>query len=119
MPLLAAVPILVSLGTMLAAIGKWLLEMAFVYGRKVAFFGVAVSLFFGALYGVSTALFATFNAIGGSTYFANVSPYLGLVTAIFPSNFIQLSSLIITIEFQIFFWTWAMKVLDLKVHFFG
>ncbi len=119
MPLLAAVPILISFATMIAAIGKWALEMAFVYGRKVAFFSIAVGLFFAVLYTVSTALFATFNGIGGSTYFANVSPYLGLVTAIFPSNFIQLSSIIMTIEFQIFFWRWAMKVLDLKVSFFG
>jgi len=112
-------PILFSLAAMLASIGKWFLEIAVVYGKKIAFFSVAVSLFFAILYTVSTALFATFNEIGGSNYFASVSPYLGLVTAIFPGNFLQLSSLIMSIEFQIFFWRWAMKVLDLKVNFFS
>ncbi len=116
---LFAIPVLVSVATAVVTIATWLLEMAIVYGKKIAFFGIAVSLFFGILYTVSTFLFAAMTEVSGSTYFSNVTPYLTLVYAIFPSNFVQLSSLIISIEFQIFFWRWAMKVLDLKVNFFG
>lgn len=116
---LAALPVLIAIATMIAAAGKWIFELAIVYGKKVVFFGVVVGLFFSVLYGVSTALFASFDALGGSSYFANVSPYLGLATAVFPANFLPIAALIISIEFQIFFWRWAMKVLDLKVNFFG
>jgi len=116
---LPAVPVLLSVASILTAIGKWLLEMALMYGRKIAFYAVVVGLFFSSLYAVSTALFATFNSVSGSSYFANVSPFLTLAGSIFPSNFVPLASLIISIEFQIFFWRWAMKVLDIKVNFFG
>lgn len=116
---LPAVPVLIGIATTLGAIGKWLLEMAIMYGRKIAFYAVVVGLFFGSLYGISTAVFATFDSISGSSYYQNISQDLVLLTAIFPSNFLSLASLILSIEFQIFFWRWAMKVLDIKVHFFG
>jgi len=116
---LPAVPVLVSVASMLSAIGAWLLEMAVMYGRKIAFYSVVVALFFGTLATISTAVFATLNSISGSSYFAQASPYLGIAAGIFPSNFIALASLIVAIEFQIFFWRWAMKVLDIKVNFFG
>ena len=112
-------PVVIGIWAALSAIGAWILEMAILYGKKIAFYTVVVGLFFTVLYTVSTALFATLGAASGSSYFASVSPYLTLVYSVFPSNFVQLSALIITIEFQIFFWRWAMKVLDLKVNFFG
>jgi len=111
-------PLVIGVWATLTLIAKWLLEMALMYGKKIAFF-VVVSLFFSVLYAVSTFLFSTVVLASGSSYFASVSPYLTVAYSIFPSNFIQLSSFIITIEFQIFFWRWAMKVLDLKVNFFG
>lgn len=114
-----ALPVLVGIGAILASIGSWAVEMALMYGRKIAFYSVAVGLFFTILYTVSTAVFATFDALSGSSYFSNVSGYMQLVTAVFPTNFLSVASLIISIEFQIFFWRWAMKVLDIKVNFFG
>lgn len=114
-----ALPVLIGIGAILASIGKWFVEMALMYGRKVAFYSIAVSLFFAILYTVSTAVFATFDSLSGSSYFANISPYTQLVAAVFPSNFLSVAALMISIEFQIFFWRWAMKVLDIKVNFFG
>lgn len=116
---LPAVGVLLSIAGILGAIGKWLMEMAFIYGRKIAFYAVVVGLFFSSLYAVSTAVFATMDAIGGSAAFVNASQYLTLAFNIFPGNFLALANLIISIEFQIFFWRWAMKVLDIKVNFFG
>lgn len=116
---LPAVPVLLGIGSTLFAIGKWLLEMALMYGRKIAFYAVVVAIFFSSLYTVSSALFATFNAVSTSSYYQNVAPYMSLASAVFPSNFLALAALAVSIEFQIFFWRWAMKVLDIKVSFFG
>jgi len=116
---LPALPILFGIVTTLSVIGKWLVEMAVMYGRKVAFFTIVVSLFYASLYVISSALFGALNLVPVSSYTGNAYPYFTIAIAIFPSNFTAISALVISIEFQIFFWKWANKVLNLKVDFFG
>lgn len=116
---LPAVGIIVALSSILTAIAKWIVEMAVMYGKKIAFYSIVVALFFASLYAVSSIVFSALETATASQSYAQVAQYFSLLVTIFPSNFYALASLIITIEFQIFFWRWAMKVLDIKVSFFG
>ena len=113
------VPVLVAISTAVIAVAKWMLEFIILYGKKIAFYAIAVGLFFSALYIVSSALFLIVDSAGASSYFSSVAPYLTLATAILPSNFLAISALVISIEFQIFVLRWSMKVIDLKVDFFS
>lgn len=119
MPLPIAVPVLMAVAGSLSVFGKWIIEIVFLYGRKVAFFAIAIAMFFAVLYAVSTAVFATISSINAAARLSAVSNYLNLLSSVFPSNFFSISALLIAIEFQVFFFRWAIKVLDIKVHFFG
>jgi hypothetical protein len=115
-PALAFIPWLISF---LTAIGAWIAEMVLMYGKKLAFFSVIVSMFFGTLYTISSTVFAAFDGLAGSAAFGALLSHASILTSIWPSNFQAIVSLIITTEFSIFVWRWAQKVLDIKVHFFG
>jgi len=115
-PALAFIPWVISF---LAAVGAWIAEMVLLYGKKLAFFSVIVGMFFASLYTISTAIFAAFDTLSGSSAFAAISQHITILINFWPSNFAAIVSLIATTEFSIFLWRWAQKVLDIKVHFFG
>lgn len=112
-------PIFIALFTILSSVGKWIFELVLMYGKKIAFLTIVIGMFFASLYVISTAVFATIGSIRGSAAFANIAQYTSLLRAVFPSNFFAIAALLMAIEFQVFFFRWGLKVLDIKVHFFG
>ncbi len=111
--------ILVTLFTLFASIGKWLVEFAYMYGRKVLIFTVTVSLFFASLLLIATFITSSIDTVSTGATTSAMSQYMTLTVAVFPSNFSSILTLILSIEFQIFFWKWANKVLNMKVDIFA
>lgn len=116
MPLIS-LPVLGGIALLITNIGKWFFEFFVVYGKKIVFLTIIIGMFFTALYTISTAIFAASNSIGASSAYAAVTPYLTYAIALFPTNFYSLFSLILALEFQVFFFRWAIKVLDIKAQF--
>ncbi len=116
---LPAVGVLFSLAGMIAAIGKWILEFILVYGKKVAFFFIAIGIYFSLASGIIAAIRLALDSAGASAYFQNASQFTALAQAIFPTNAVTLVGLVLSVEFSILFFVWAQKVLDVKVDFFG
>jgi hypothetical protein len=111
-------PVLIGIGSALGSIGAWLSEFALQYGKKILLFTTVVAAFFATLYIVTTAVFAILDATGITSTAAAASTSWTILRSVFPTNFIPIMNLIIAVEFQIFFWRWANKVLNLKVDIF-
>lgn len=113
------VPVLVAIGSVLAAAFEWFMTFVAMNYKKLAFYFVAVGLFFATISLVQSAFSIAFDDISGSTYYTNVSGYFSLLGAVFPTNFINIATIMIALEFNLLIARWAMKVIDLKVDFFS
>ncbi|MDH5629887.1 MAG: hypothetical protein OEY96_06995 [Gammaproteobacteria bacterium] len=113
------VPIFLAIVTVLSNIGAWIVEFFIQYGRKVAFFLVAVGFFYSSLYVISTSVLSILDVLNVAGATSAISGNSVILTAIYPSNFIAVFNLVLATEFQILFWRWANKVIDLKVDFFS